>query len=146
MLETSAIKLLYMGANRFRSVWKKAVQEQPSFYGPNFNYQPMLPTNSVPSTVDVETACTLVQIGDTVTPYMHDTAASDTPLFVGPEVSLQDDSMDKIVNRFDVCMWKPLNCEDAMDKIVAKTNEVCVNVETKADSKTSRCKCGLNSI
>ena len=60
VLETSAIKLLYMGANRFGRVWKKAVADQPSFYGPNFNYQPMLPVNSVPSTSDVETACTLV--------------------------------------------------------------------------------------
>ena len=62
VLETSAIKLLYMGANRFGRIWKKAVPDQPSFYGPNFNYQPMLPDNSVPSPDDVETACTLVQI------------------------------------------------------------------------------------
>ena len=62
VLEISAIKLLYMGANRFGGIWKKAIPDQPSFYGPNFNYQLMLPNSSVPSTDDVETACTLVQI------------------------------------------------------------------------------------
>ena len=61
VLETSSIKLLYMGANRFGRIWKKAIPDQPSFYGLNFNYQPMLPDSSVPSTDDVETACTLVQ-------------------------------------------------------------------------------------
>ena len=135
VLETSAIKLLYMGANRFGCIWKKAVSDQPSFYGSNFNYQPMLPSSLVPSTVNVETACTLVQIGDTVTPYMHNTAALDTPLFKGPKVSLHDNAMDKIVSRLDVCMWKPLNCVDAMDKIVETSNGVCVNVETKTESK-----------
>ena len=60
VLETSAIKLLYMGANRFGHIWKKAVPDQPSFYGPNFNYQPRLPDNSVPSTDDVETVETML--------------------------------------------------------------------------------------
>ena len=135
VLEISAIKLLYMGANRFGPIWKKAVPDQPSFYSPNFNYQPMLPNSSVPSTDDVETACTLVQIGDNVTPYMHDTAVPDTRLFEGPEVSISDDSMDKIVGRLDVCMWKPFNCIDAMDQIVTSSNSVCINVETKTATK-----------
>ena len=135
VLEISAIKVLYMGANRFGPIWKKAVPDQPSFYSPNFNYLPMLPNSSVPSTDDVETACTLVQIGDNVTPYMHDTAVPDTPLFEGPEVSISDDSMDKIVGRLDVCMWKPFNCIDAMDQIVTSSNSVCINVETKTATK-----------
>ena len=124
-----------MGANRFGPIWKKAVPDQPSFYGPNFNYQPMLPDSSVPSTDDVKTACTLVQIGDNVTPYIHDTAVPDTPLFEGPEVLVSDDAMDKIVGRLDVCMWKPSNCVDAMDQIVTSSNSVCINVETKTAKK-----------
>ena len=135
VLETSSINLLYMGANRFGRIWKKAVPDQPSFYGPNFNYQPMLPDNSVPSTNDVETACTLVQIGDSVAPYMLDTDVPDTPMFEGPEVSISDDAMDKIVGRLDVCMWKLSNCVDAMDQIITSTKSMCVNVETKATSK-----------
>ena len=119
--ETSSIKLLYMGANRFICILKKVVPDQPSFYGPYFNYQPMLPDNSVPSTDDVETACTLLQIGDNVPPYMHDTDIPDTPMFEGPEVSISDDAMDKIVGRLDVCMWKPSNCVDAMDQIITST-------------------------
>ena len=117
VLETSAIKLLYMGANRFGHIWKKAVPDQPSFYDPNFNYQPMLPDNSVPSTDDVETVCTLVQIGDNVAPYMLDLDSDvpKTPMFEGPELSINDDAMDKIVGRLDVCMWKPSNLVDAMD-------------------------------
>ena len=35
VLETSSINLLYMGANRFGRIWKKAVPVQPSFYSPN---------------------------------------------------------------------------------------------------------------
>ena len=135
VLEISTIKLLYMGANRFGRIWRKAVPDQPSFYGQNFNCQPMLLVNSVPSNTDVETACTLVQIGDTVPPYRHETPVSETPLFVGPGVQLHDDAMDKIVNRLDVCLWHPLNREDAMDKIVALNNEESVNVETKTDMK-----------
>ena len=41
VLEISAIKLLYMGANTFGCIWKKAVPDQTSFYGPNFSYHPM---------------------------------------------------------------------------------------------------------
>ena len=135
VLETSSIKLLYMGANRFGCIWKKAVPDQPSFYGPNFNYQPMLPDNSVPSTNDMGTACTLVQIEDSVAPYMLDTDIPDTPMFEGPEVSTSDDAMDKIVGRLDMCMWKPSNCVDAMDQITTSTKSMCVNVEMKTTSK-----------
>ena len=101
-----------MGANRFGHIWKKAVPDQPSFYGPNFNYQPMLPDNSVPSPDDVETACTLVQIGDNVAPYMLDSGIPETPLFEGPEVTISDDAMDKIVGRLDVYVetFKPGGC------------------------------------
>ena len=49
VLEISAIKLLYMGANRFGHILKKAVPEQPSLYGPNFNYMPMQQIVSVPT-------------------------------------------------------------------------------------------------
>ena len=135
VLETSAIKLLYMGAKRFGCIWKKAVPDQPSFYGPNFSYQPMLPDNSVPSTDDVETACTLVQIGNNVAPYMLDRDVSETPLFEGPEVTIGDDAMDKIVGRLDVCMWKPSNLVDAMDQIISVPKSVHVNVEMKNTSK-----------
>ena len=131
VLETSAIKLLYMGANRFGRIWKKAVPDQPSFYGPNFNYQPMLPDNSVHSTDDVETVCTLLQIGDNVAPYMHDTDIPVTPMFEGPEVSISEDAMNKIVGRFDVYMWKPFTFVDAMDQIVTLTEGTVINVETK---------------
>ena len=129
VLETSSIKLLYMGANRFGRIWK------PSFYGPNFNYQPMLIDNSVPSTNDMETVYTLVQIGDSVAPYMLDTDVPDTLMFEGPEVSISDDAMDKIVGRLDVCIWKPSNCVDAMDQIITSTKSMCVNVEMKTTSK-----------
>ena len=131
VVEISAIKVLYMGANRFGRIWKKAMPDQPSFYS---NYQPILPNTSVPSTDDVETVCTLVQIGDTITPYMQETAVPNTPLFEGPEVSNSNDAMDKIVGRLDVCSWKPLNCKDAMDQVI--TSVVCqnVNVETKNTS------------
>ena len=135
MLETSAIKLLYMGANRFGRIWKKAVPDQPSFYGSYFNYQLMLPDNSVPSPDDVETVCTLVQIGDNVAPYMQDSDLPKTPLFEGPEVTIGDDAMDKIVGRLDVCMWKPSNTVDAMDQIISVPKSVCVNVEMKNTSK-----------
>ena len=109
--------------------------DQPSFYSPNFNYQPMLPDNSVPSTDDVETACTLVQIGDNMLPYIHDTDVPNTPMFEGPEVSISDDAMDKIVGRLDVCMWKPSNCVDALDQMITTTKSMCINVDTKTASK-----------
>ena len=85
VLDISTIKLLYMGANRFGRIWKKAVADQPSFYGQNFNYQPMIPLSSVPSSIDVETACTLIQIGDSI-PQAQDEAVTEFQTFTGPDV------------------------------------------------------------
>ena len=133
VLDISIIKLLYMGANRYGRIWKKAVADQPSFYGQNFNYQPMLPLNSVPSSTDVETACTLVQIGDSLPQYAHEEPISETPLFSGPNVDLHDDAMDKIVDRLDVCQWHPLNFKDAMDKVITPDTEECIQVETTSE-------------
>ena len=50
VLEISAIKLLYTGANRFGQISKKAVPDQPSIYRPNFNFRPKQPDLTVPST------------------------------------------------------------------------------------------------
>ena len=131
VLDISTIKLLYMGANRFGRIWKKAVVDQPSFYGQNFNYQPIIPLSSVPSSTDVETACTLVQIRDSVLPQVQEEAVTDIPLFSGPDIEQHDDAMDKIVNRFDVCQWHPLKDTDAMDKVISPDLEMHVQVETK---------------
>ena len=147
VLDISSIKLLYMGAKRFGHIWKKAVPDQPSFYVPNFNYQPMLPDNSVPSTDEVETVCTLVQTGDSVAPYLLDTDVLDTLLFEGPEVSPSDDAMDKIVEKLDVCMWKPGTYLDAMDQIISSMESMCVNVETENSSKPkTHCKSGNKKV
>ena len=130
VLDISTIKLLYMGANRFGRIWKKAVADQPSFYGQNFNYRPMIPLSSVPSSTDVETACTLVQIGDSALPQLQE-ASTDIPLFTGPVIEPHDDVMDKIVNRHDVCLWHPLKNTDAMDKVITPDLEIRVQVETE---------------
>ena len=137
VLDISSIKLLYMCVNRFGRIWKKAVPDQPSFYGPNFNYQLMLPLTSVPSTDDVETACTLVQIGDNVSQYLQDTETMNPPMFEGPAVTIGDDAMDKVVGKLDVCVWKPSTCVDAMDQIIGPIENVSVNVETKTTTKTN---------
>ena len=132
VLDISTIKLLYMGANRFGRIWKKAVADQPSFYGQNFNYQPMIPLSSVPSSTDVETECTLVQIGDSVPPQAQEEAVTDFQSFTGPGVEMHDDAMDKIVNRLDVCQWHPLKVTDAMDKVISTDYEMGVQVETQS--------------
>ena len=124
VLDISSIKLLYMGANRFGRIWKKAVADQPSFYGPNFNYQPMLPSVSVPNTDDLETACALVQIGDNVPPYLQDSETAPPPTFEGPSVTMEDNAMDKLVGKHDVCEWKPSSSGDAMDKIVKQISQL----------------------
>ena len=131
VLDISTIKLLYMGANRFGRIWKKAVADQPSFYGQNFNYQPMIPLSSVPSSIDIETACTLIQIGDSV-PQAQDEAVTEFQSFTGPDVEMHDDAMDKIVNRLDVCQWHLLKVTDAMDKVINTDFEKGVQVETQS--------------
>ena len=131
VLDISTIKLLYMGSNRFGRIWKKAVADQPSFYGQNFNYQPMIPLSSVPSSIDVETACTLIQIGDSV-PQAQDESVTEFQTFTGPDVEMHDDAMDKIVNRLDVCQWHPLKVTDAMDKVINTDFEKGVQVETQS--------------
>ena len=95
----------------------------------------MLPDNSVPRPDDVETVCALVQISDNVAPYMLDSDIPKTPLFEGPEVTIGDEAMDKIVGRLGLSMWKPLNTVDAMDQIISVLKSVCVNVEMKNTSK-----------
>ena len=131
VLDISTIKLLYMGANRFGRIWKKAVPDQPSFYGQNFNYQPMIQLSSVPSSIDVETACTLIQIGDSVT-QVQDEAVTESQTFTGPDVEIHGDAMDKIVNRLDVCQWHPLKVTDAMDKVINTDFDKGVQVETQS--------------
>ena len=66
---------------------------------------------------------------------MQETAVHKIPLFEGPEVSNSDDAMDKIVGRLDVSCWKPLNCTDTMDQVIASVVSQNVNVETKNTSK-----------
>ena len=131
VLDISTIKLLYMGANRFGRIWKKAVADQPSFYGQNFNYQPMIPLSSVPSSIDVEIACTLIQIGDSVPQAQHE-AVTEFQSFTRPDVEMHDEVMDKIVNRLDVCQWHPLKVTDAMDKVINTDFEKGVQVETQS--------------
>ena len=131
VLNISPIKLLYMGANRFGRIWKKALPDQPSFYGPNFNYRLMLPSIPVPSTDDVETACTLIQIGDNMSQYIHNTENTPTTVLEDPAEITGADAMDKIVGKYDVCMWKPSSSTDTMDQIICPTENASVNVETK---------------
>ena len=51
--------------------------------------------------------------------------------------------MDQITGWYDVCMWKPANCVDAMDKLISASVDECVNVETEAKLKIKTCcKCG----
>ena len=126
VLELSSTKLMYMGANRFGCLWKKAVPNQPNYYGANFKYQPMLSGSSVPSTDNVEMACTLVQIGNDVTPYMKETTLQPVPTFEGPPVTDSDDAMDKVVGKLDACMWSPLNTKDAMNLILDIHNIQCI--------------------
>ena len=62
---------------------------------------------------------------------MLDSYIPETPLFEGPEVTIGDDTMDKIVGRLDMYIWKPSNLVDAMDQIISVPKSVCVNVEMK---------------
>ena len=66
---------------------------------------------------------------------MLDSEILETPLFEGPGITTNDDAMDKIVGKLDVCMWKPSNSLDAMDWIISETENLCVNVETKCKDK-----------
>ena len=66
---------------------------------------------------------------------MLDDDVPETPLFEGPEVTIDDDAMDKIVGKLDVCMWKPSNSVDAMDRIIYESENESVNVETKSVKK-----------
>ena len=91
----------------------------------------MLPLTSVPSTDYVETACTLVQIGENVSQYLQDVETTPPPMFEDPTVTMGDDAMDKIVGKYDVCLWKPSSCADVMDQIVHATENVSIHVETK---------------
>ena len=110
------------------------IQRQGVYTG--FNYQQMIPLSSVPSSIDVETACTLIQIGDSV-PQAQDEAVTEFQSFTGPDVEMHDDAMDKIVNRLDVCQWHPLKVTDAMDKVINMDFEKGVQVETQSVSNSN---------
>ena len=126
-----------MGANRFGRIWKKALPDQPNFYGPNFNYRPMLQSIPIPSTDDVETTFTLIQIGDNMSQYIHNTKNTPTTVLKDPADTTGVDAMDKIVGRYHVCMWKPSSHTDAMDQKVCPTENASVTVETKTVTDTT---------
>ena len=118
VLQLSDVKLVYLGQDRFATLWKKVSPDEPSLREQSFNYTPMLPLAHPPTHVEMETAETLINMQHSMPP--ADTSANlpHPPEFDSPNVSPTADAMDKITDRYDFHhAGRPLN-RDAMDQII----------------------------
>ena len=129
VLDICQVKLLYLGENKFRRLWKKVAKDTPSYLGVNYNYKPMLTLPPVPSTDELEVANTLLNMQNTDLPDPFQLVAP--PEFFGPEIEMNSDAMDKITGHFDVSHASTLKFPDAMDQVVMTDNET-LHVETMA--------------
>ena len=118
VLQLSDVKLVYLGQDRFATLWKKVSPDEPSLRERSFNYTPMLPLAHPPTHVEMETAETLINMQQGMPP--ADTSANlpHPPEFDSPNVSPTADAMDKITDRYDFNFaGRPL-IRDAMDQII----------------------------
>ena len=117
LLHISAVSLVYLGKDRFASLWKKTSPSGNSFVGPNFNYAPMVNPPVAPSADNLTTAQALLELhGDE--PESEDPNQGQKPTIF---TELLDDAMDKVVEHLDTCPTGQLTVIDAMDSILAST-------------------------
>ena len=132
VLQLSDVKLVYLGQDRFATLWRKVSPNEPSLRERNYNYTPMLPLALPPTSIEMETAETLVNMQQG--PPLTDTSANmpHPPEFDSPNVSPTADAMDKITDRYDFNpTGRPLN-RDAMDQVIGLDALVITNVRSLA--------------
>ena len=132
VLQLSDVKLVYLGQDRFATLWKKVSLDEPSLRERNYNYTPMLPLALPPTHVKMETAETLVNMQQGLP--LADTSANlpHLPEFESPNVSPTADAMDKITDRYDFNhAGRPLN-RDGMDQVIGLDALVITNVRSLA--------------
>ena len=120
VLQLSDVKLVYLGLNRFATLWKKVSPNEPSLRERNYNYTPMLPLALPPTHVEMETAETLVNMQQGL--LLADTSANlpHPPEFDSPNVAYD-------VNH----TGRPL-IRDAMDQVIGLDDLLITNVRSLA--------------
>ena len=64
LLDLSAVKMVYLGNDRYAMLRKKTDKCGPCYIGPNYNYSPMILLPSLPSRMDLDTANTLLELSE----------------------------------------------------------------------------------
>ena len=129
LLRISEVILVYLGQDRYASLWKKSAPIETSYIGPNFNYAPM--ANS-PATLTEEfhTAQTLLELhGDNLDSEEQNRLENSVI-----SIELFSDAMDKVVDHLDTCPIGKLNVPDAMDRILEPSlsdQSIVLHVETE---------------
>ena len=132
VLQLSNVKLVYLGQNRFATLWKKVSPNEPSLRERNYNYTPMLPLALPPTHVEMETAETLVNMQQDL--LLADTSANlpHPPEFDSLNVASTADAMEKITDQYDVThTGRPL-IRDAMDQVIGLDDLLITNVRSLA--------------
>ena len=131
LLELSAVKLVYLGNDRYATLRKKTDKCGPCYISPNYNYASMLATPSLPSRVDLDTANTLLELSESgrkpkpkpkpkprPKPMPKRSTNSHTEIPATQSAPILTDAMDKIVGyEEDSVIIKP-NYIDAMSQII----------------------------
>ena len=139
VLQLSDVKLVYLGQNRFATLWKKVSPNEPSLRERNYNYAPMLPLALPPTRVELETANTLVNMQQRLPVADTSIVLPHPPEFDSPNVSPTADAMDKITDRYDVNLsGRPL-LTDAMDQVIGLDALVITNVWSLAVETGTQC-------
>ena len=127
LLELSAVKLVYLGKDRYATLRKKTDECGPCYIGPNYNYASMLAPPSLPSRVDLDTANTLLVLSESgcktkpkpkskprPKPKPKRSSNSRTEIPATQSAPILNDVMDKIIGyEEDSVVIKPINI-DAM--------------------------------
>ena len=129
LLDLSAVKMVYLGNDRYAMLRKKSEKGGPCYIGPNYNYSPMLMAPSLPSRKDLDTANTLLELSvskpkprpkprakpkqkgkTTPAPIVEKPATQSAPVLT--------DAMDKIVGFEDDTVPYKNHLPDAMDALI----------------------------
>ena len=132
VLQLSEVKLVYLGQDRYATLWKKVSPDEPSLRERNYNYAPMLPISHPPTHVEMETAEILLNMQQGPPVVDMSIVLPHPPEFVSPNVLPTADAMDKITDRYDINpTGRPL-LQDAMDQIIGLDELVITNVRSLA--------------
>ena len=152
LLELSAVKLVYLGKDRYARLRPKTDKCGPCFIGPNYNLTSMMKVPSLPSTVELDTANTLLELSESGTkskpkpklkprpkpkPKSKGSTQLRTEVTATQSAPVLKDAMDKIVGYEEDPVVINVNFVDAMSQIIENEAPVPGENATVLDVETT---------